>query len=486
MTKKILIVEDQTLISLWLISALRAIGYDPLGPAEDSETAFDLVRRHNPDLILMDIKIKGPIDGIETARLLKTVSEAPVIFTTSFEDAPVIEKAKEVDPAGFLLKPLQKNQLQVSIEMALYKYDLQRELKRQQTLLNAFFEASPAAMVITDQDFNLLKWNDTFVQYCGSAVRDGGHLSELVTGVDFESLRETESSVFEVTMPAHTSQFYELACRQILNRNTLRPLMYVFVITDITGRKSLEKRMSELNHELEQKVLERTKELLNYTRELEDYSFSVSHDLRAPLRAIEGMSSLLTLDYGQLLDDQGRDYLNRIAGAARRLSNLIEELRGLSEITRAEIRPVDIDLSQLIGQLAEAMVRKYNPENPQIRIQENLIAKGDYPLVKMAFGLLADNAFKYRSPSREFVFEAGNCIIGGVSFFYIRDNGIGFDEAFSNKLFKPFEKIHDDGSAEGMGIGLAKVQRIARKHGGEIFARSVPDQGASFYIRLGT
>ena len=245
--------------------------------------------------------------------------------------------------------------------------------------------------------------------------------------------------------------------------------------------------------ELEQQVAQRTaelevanKELGVSNKELESFCYSVSHDLRAPLRGIDGFSQALLVKYPAQLDERGRHYLQRIRAGTQRMGQLIDDLLNLSRVTRQEMRAETVMLSALAHDVAEEL-RKTQPQRAvEFRIQENLQAQGDAHLLGIALQNLLDNAWKYTAKHAHARIEFGLVERQGEAVYFVRDDGAGFDMAYAGKLFGAFQRLHNETEFPGIGIGLATVQRIIHRHGGRIWAESAPEQGATFYFTLPT
>ncbi len=242
--------------------------------------------------------------------------------------------------------------------------------------------------------------------------------------------------------------------------------------------------LREAHDELEHRVQDRTTELNNINRELEAFSYSVSHDLRAPLRAIDGFSQALLEDYGEQLDSSGQDHLQRVRLAAQRMSVLIDDLLNLSRVTRSEIRREKLDLSAVVRSIAEELQRTAPGRNATFVIAEGLTADGDAQLLRVAIENLLGNAWKYTSGHSGARIEFGLHQNNGRTAYFIRDDGAGFDPRYSDRLFGAFQRLHAMAEFPGTGIGLATVQRIIRRHGGEIWAEGAVEKGATFYFTL--
>jgi PAS domain S-box-containing protein len=253
------------------------------------------------------------------------------------------------------------------------------------------------------------------------------------------------------------------------------------------ARREIEARKAEieqLNEELEQRVRLRTLELEVSNKELEAFSYSVSHDLRAPLRSLDGFSHILLDEYAEKFDEEGRDFLRRLRNASQTMGQLIDALLQLSRVTRSDMTRERVDLTMIARQITTELQNSAPERNVRFEIAEGLSATGDPRLVHVVLQNLLGNAWKFTARREQALIEFGIGQHEGAPAFFVRDNGAGFDMNYRNKLFGAFQRLHTASEFEGSGIGLATVHRIVRRHGGMVWAVGAPDQGATFYFTL--
>jgi PAS domain S-box-containing protein len=260
--------------------------------------------------------------------------------------------------------------------------------------------------------------------------------------------------------------------------------LVISMAMDVTGRRQAEADVRALNAELERRVATRTAELETANHELAAFSYSVSHDLRSPLRGIDGWSQALLEDYAPRLDERGREYLRTVRAEAQRMGQLIDDLLRLSRVTRAEMEREAVDLSELARGLAEELRRGEPARVVEMVIAPGTTAVGDPKLLRIALQNLLANAWKFTAKQAQARIEFGAAPREGQLVFFVRDDGAGFDMRFARKLFGPFQRLHKASEFPGTGVGLATVQRIIHRHGGRIWAEAAVDQGATFYFTL--
>lgn len=291
--------------------------------------------------------------------------------------------------------------------------------------------------------------------------------------------------ILDLADTAHTiTRFKDYSLRAISDReDELGRLVQAF--NSMLDTIELQNRaLLHANEHLEEEVARRTSELRATNRELEAFTYSVSHDLRSPLRSVDGFSAALVEDYGNKLDKTGLDYIQRIRAASQRMGNLIDSLLSLSRVSRQEMQYVQLDLAEMAAEIVDGL-RASHPDRPvHFRCPDTLIVAGDPDLLRIVLENLLGNAWKYSAKVAQPEVSLSSHERNGEMVYAVSDNGAGFDMKYVDKLFGPFQRLHHDQEFEGLGIGLATVARIVHRHGGEIWAEGQVGQGATFYFTL--
>ena len=263
-----------------------------------------------------------------------------------------------------------------------------------------------------------------------------------------------------------------------------RPTGFVAILRDITDRKLADEEIRRLNEELEQRVIDRTRQLEEANRELGAFAYSVSHDLRAPLRSIDGFGELLMDEHSDSLSRDGREAVDRMRSASRRMGRLIDDLLTLSRITRREISARHLDMSDQVRQIAAELQAGEPERGVEFIIADGVTAYGDRNLLRVLLENVIENAWKFTGGAHSPRIEFGTEIRDGETVYTIRDNGAGFEMEFVDKVFEPFHRLHSQDEFPGTGIGLATVQRIVNRHKGNVWAEGAVGSGATLYFTL--
>lgn len=289
--------------------------------------------------------------------------------------------------------------------------------------------------------------------------------------------RIPQHMINEFIYPDGTSAWFELSIQPVSEG--------IFVLSsDITERKLIENKIKQLNEELEKRVELRTQQLENANKELEAFAYSVSHDLRAPLRAISGFTKILTEDYANKIDTDGQRVCDVIQKEASRMGQLIDDLLSFSRLSRTSLQKVMTDMTKIVHQALEEVEGQYCENKIEIEITKLLPANVDISLIKQVWVNLISNAFKFSSKKDIIKIEVGSFENQGENIYFVKDNGSGFDMKYVDKLFGVFQRLHNINEFQGTGVGLAIVQRIIHRHGGRVWAEGEIDKGAKFYFSL--
>ena len=274
-----------------------------------------------------------------------------------------------------------------------------------------------------------------------------------------------------------------LNARRVVSESDQLP-MILLAIEDVTEKKEAENVLRHLNDVLEQRVQERTAQLEVANQEMEAFCYSVSHDLRAPLRSIDGFAQELLQSYADRLDDRGRHYLLRVRSNSQRMADLIDDLLQLSRLSRVEMKRETVDLTALAASIVAELRQREPDREVTVVIEPGLTARGDAGLLRVVLENLLDNAWKFTSKKSQPTIEVGRAGHDDPPTFSVRDDGAGFDPAFAGKLFGAFQRLHHERDFPGTGIGLATVQRVVHRYGGTVWAEGAVGTGATFSFTL--
>ena len=369
------------------------------------------------------------------------------------------------------------------------------ELRRSEERFAKIFHSSPSAMAFTTfSDGRYISVNGAWSRLFGYSLKEvaGRSVADIGIWTDWRDrervidMLERDERVRELEIRFRRKSGEELDTlysAEIVEFEGERLLLSAIV--DVTARKQAQDEVRKLNETLEQRVRERTMELVAANRELESFSYSVSHDLRSPLRSMQGFSSILIQEHAERIDSDARHLLERIAAAGLRMSELIDGLLVLSRLTRQEMRRESVDLSALARGIASDLQQGDPARSVEFAIEDDVVGLADRELIGNLLENLIGNAWKYTARKPLARIEFGRFQEDGTAVYFVRDNGAGFDLRYSDRLFGAFQRLHSPREFEGTGIGLATAQRIVHRHGGRIWAEAEVDKGATFHFTLG-
>jgi len=494
---RVMIVEDEPMVAEAIEINLESFGYEVVAKAAAAEEAIDLAQSKKPDVILMDIMLSGDMDGIVAAQKIQDAQGIPIVFLTAYDDEQTLSRASITEPFGYILKPFSPRELNAIIAMALYKSRSEKKLLEANCSSDVFANLSDAVVGL-DRNSHILLLNQSAVKLLcideKTAINqpwdklivcarpeEQSRLKEIVDNVDIYALNKRLLSTSLLSSQKSVLSVDVSVC-PVHEKNSL--LTTVIVLRDITERKKTEQKLKQYHEHLEELVEERTQELHYINQELDAYNYSVSHDLRSPLRAIDGFSALLKEDYGDILDETANNYLNRISAASHRMEQLIDDLLMLSRISMENIVCDNINLTHLVTAISDSL-KERNPERSfNMEIQEKMFVNADIRLLRILLENLIDNAVKFSSMNKIAKIEVGEMNENGEQRFFVHDNGVGFDMQYVDKMFRVFQRLHTNKQFEGSGVGLALCQRIVNKHHGEIWAESEAGKGTWLFFTL--
>lgn len=491
---RVLIVEDEGIVAADLAETLAGLGYEVIATVDTAAAAIAGATERAPDLVLMDIRLAGPMDGIQAAAEIRRRCAIPVVFLTAYSDDDTLARAIETGPLGYVVKPFRAPELRCAIELALHKHEIDQRLQEREHWLRTTMRSIGDAVVATDREHRVVFLNPVAQALTGwtEPAAIGRPLDEVLRMVDERTGQPVDSPLRramasrEIEALPREASLVGAAGAAIPIDDRAAPILDdqggvlggVMVFRDVTEQRRIEADMRRLNLELE----ERTRQLEAANRELEAFSFSVAHDLRTPLTGIDGLSQLLLQYHADGLSPKVREHVERIRAVTGRMARLIDDLLRLSLAARAELRPADVDLSALARDIVGGLAP---PRDARIAIEPDLIVRGDEDLLRIVLTNLLSNAWKFTARVAVPEIELGRTERDGAAVYFVRDNGAGFDMQEAARLFGAFQRLHTAKDFEGNGIGLAIVQRIVHRHGGRVWAEGAPGRGATFSFTLG-
>jgi two-component system cell cycle sensor histidine kinase/response regulator CckA len=486
---QILVVEDEAITALDIKSRLERAGYAVSSIVSSGEEAITTTSAMRPDLVLMDIRLSGNMDGIEAARVIRTSLGTPVIYLTAYADQETLQRAKATEPHGYLLKPFEEREIHTTIEMALYKHEMERKLKESEQCLSTTLRSIGDAVIACDAE---------------ACVRFMNPVAESLTGwTESEALGRDVSSVFAVlhedtgvplenpvmwAIRENTVIELESGCVLCAADGTLIPIDdsiapmrdaagnvigAVLVFRDITERRRTENALRQHARDLEAR-----------NKELDAFAHTVAHDLKDPMNLIIGLADILEEDHTTMSDAHLQDHLHTITQTGLRMNNIIDELLLLAEVRKLDVEQKPLDMRQLVASAQSRLSHMAEAQQGEIICPaEWPLAVGYGPWIEEVWVNYLSNALKYGGqPPRV---ELGATEQADHIRFWVRDNGPGIAPEDQDRLFTPFNRLEPI-RARGHGLGLSVVRRIMNRLGGRAGVESggLTNEGSLFYFDL--
>jgi signal transduction histidine kinase/DNA-binding NarL/FixJ family response regulator len=493
---RILVVEDERIVALDIAATLNQLGYAVAASVGSGPAAVKEAVRLRPNLVLMDIRLAGDMDGVQAAEAIQAEIDVPIIYLTAHSDDPTLARAKKTCPAGYVVKPFRAADLHCAIELALHKQEIEASLRERERWLANTLQAIRDGVVGTVAAKRLESPNPV------AHALTGWHSEEAVARVADDiltSVREKSRprlGPLDGDWPKKTTRAAAVIDGLVSKNGQSIPGggPVVAVLGDAgevpegvmafrhtTERGGAEEEIQKLNALLEQSVVERTTQLEAANRELESFSYSIAQDLRAPLRGIDGFSAMLIENHTANLGPEGLACLNRIRAGVKRMRRLIDDLLHLAHIARHDYRRQKVNLTEISTKIAAELQAEHQGRKVHFLVQDGISVEGDSQLLRIVLQNLLSNAWKFTSKIAAPRIEVGSFESDGRRVCFVRDNGSGFDMKYADKLFL---RLPSAEGFEGTGVGLAIVERIIHRHGGRIWAESAPNKGATFFFMV--
>lgn len=470
------------IITSWNKAAEKIFGYK----AEEiiGEHITKIIPPHlhyEEDEIIRRLKNKERIEHYVTERVRKDGSKVYISLTIS----PLIDADGNIMGASKIARDitsekLNEERLSTSLqEIADYKFALDA------SAIVAITDHKGVIKHVNDNFCKISKYSpDELIGQDHRIVNSGFHSKDFIKNL-WGTIAKGKIWKGELKNKAKDGSFYwvDTTIVPFLNKEG-KPYQYLAIRADITPRKEAEEALRQLNMQLEERVDQRTEQLAAVNKELESFSYSVSHDLRAPLRAVHGYGQILLEDYGKQLEPEANRLIKNVMKNAKKMGQLIDDLLAFSRLGRKELITKKIDMGEMVANIQQELTADESNRDIQFLVGTLHTALSDAVTIKQVWINLISNAIKYTRRNPKTIIEIGSEQTGNEIIYHIKDNGVGFDMQYANKLFGVFQRLHSDRDFEGTGVGLAIVHRIITRQGGKVWAESKVNEGATFYFSL--
>lgn len=490
----VLYVEDDPAQFARTAKMLSRLGFF-LYVAENGKEALRIYYEVRPDIVISDIEATV-ISGLELAReIRKSDDDTRIILTVPRNRADLLFTSFDLEINGFLAKPVEFEPLSALLSQCVRRIDLNRGvkgIKERNSLLMTAIDRCPNMITIADANGNIQHMNSraSIVRGVNLSDASGSHISGFLRNASPAAMEAlSRGTEWSGELPIKNKSGVNVVEQTIISpvRGESGELRHFIVYSeDITVRKSAEEEIRKLNAELEYRVLQRTALLEATNKELDEFCDAISHELCGPLSRLQGLSRALCEDLQEIIDETGKDYLNRINLTTIQLKQIIDALLNLSQLTRRGLSVQDVNLGALASSITQSLSAAEPEREVKFYITPDAMVRGDQSLLKVAMENLLTYAWKSTVNHSPAQIEFGIARSKGKAVYFVRDNGSGFDMRYYNKLFKLFSRVqgpHESGPA-AVGTELAAAQRIIQRHGGRMWAEGELEKGATFYFTL--
>ena len=478
----IIIVEDEHIVANDIQRTLENLGYKVPAIVSTGEKALESVRKYQPDLVLMDIVIKGKLDGIETTKKIHEQWDIPVIYLTAYADYTTLERAKITDPFGYLLKPFMEKELQSTIIMALYKHQMSRKLKASEEKYRTLVENTHDVIYSMNSE-GIVGYISPQIYKYGFKTEDwiGEKFIDFIHPDDRKMVEEAFQSLLDgggertilYRVPDHEKniRWFEDRSREQYDEKQ-NPAGFTGVLRDVTDRKLAEIQLEKT-----------TKELKLYVQELEQMNYIGSHDLQEPLRMVASYVQLLEKKYKDQLGEDASEYIAFAVQGVNRLQQIIQDFLSYSRVSMETYHFAWLNMNFLVETAIERLKPLIDSAHAKIKIHSLPEVVGDSRYLIQVVYHLIKNAIVFRSDKTPRIeIKASENRESWI--FCVKDNGIGVEERYATRIFHIFQRLHNRTSYPGNGAGLAISKRIIEKHQGKIWLETRKKDGATFCFSL--